>query len=343
MTQPTLEPARLLIRLGRWAEAEQRVREALRVAPGDFDALCLLALVLWKQDRHDEAIEAAGAAMLIDPAEEWPHRLRGLVLNSQGRLDEALEAIAHAVSLAPEEACTHRTYAAVLHHAGATAKALDEARYAVALDPADAENHVRLADIASDAHRPTEARAAYLAALRLDPESTEARHDLAVLDLTRGHLFRAMRGLVAAAAARPDTDGEVVQHNLGVVLQRIGYGVGALTAVGYLAIGATWTGVSGGWVGDPARVACALVAIVLGGLTAVIAAGWPRQARLPSKRLIATRPTLAVALSCHLVTIAALAGCAATGHVLPFLVAVTASAVAAGMVLTSVFRRLFRS
>jgi Flp pilus assembly protein TadD len=343
MTRPTLEPARLLIRLGRWSEAERRLREALLVAPHDYDALCLLTLVLWKQDKDDEALAVADTAVEAEVGEEWAHRLRGLVLLSLGRPDEAKAATAHAVTLAPDEAVTHRTYAMVLHRIGSTAEALPAARHAVALDPHDADNHAQLADIASDAYRPTEARAAYLAALRLDPEHTEARHDLAVLDLTHGHLFRAMRGLIAAAAARPATEGETVQHNLTMVLHRIGYAVGILTAVGYLTIGVTWTGAAGGWVGTPARVACGLVAALLGVLTAVAAAGWPQQARLPTRRLIANRPALAVALSCHLVTIAALTGTAVTGHVLPFLVAVTASAVAFGIGLTTTLRRIIRS
>jgi Flp pilus assembly protein TadD len=60
-------------------------------------------------NRHAEALAQFEHASILDPAQSWPHRLRAIVLARQGKLPEALEAANKATDVEPCDAEAHAT------------------------------------------------------------------------------------------------------------------------------------------------------------------------------------------------------------------------------------------
>lgn len=76
---------------------------AVAQAPGDADALRLLAYLQSRDHRAEEALRTADQAVAADPEHEWGHRLRAAVLQELGRAEDAADAAGEAVRLAPTD------------------------------------------------------------------------------------------------------------------------------------------------------------------------------------------------------------------------------------------------
>jgi tetratricopeptide (TPR) repeat protein len=73
-----------LARLGQLAEAESHLRSALEISPS-AEAHTGLGIVLWQQERADEAIASLHAAIAVDPANMAARQVLAEVLESLGR------------------------------------------------------------------------------------------------------------------------------------------------------------------------------------------------------------------------------------------------------------------
>ena len=78
-----------LARQSKYVEAEQHLREALKVQP-DAKVYTGLGAVLWQQGRADEAVENLQIAILEDPASTAASDALGKILIEQGKLDQAV-------------------------------------------------------------------------------------------------------------------------------------------------------------------------------------------------------------------------------------------------------------
>ncbi len=124
---------------GRWREAEERLREATRLAPGDAGPLVNLGNLMRDRARPLEAEAAYRHALLLEKHDGRIYYDLGLVLDETHRPAEAHEAFEKAAACDPQDKEALRALASQLEKNGA----LDEARKVfariLALDPSDTE------------------------------------------------------------------------------------------------------------------------------------------------------------------------------------------------------------
>jgi tetratricopeptide (TPR) repeat protein len=170
----SLERARLLLQMGRPADAERELRGILVEEPELAAAHALLGLALVHLGRTDEALEESREAVRLQPEHWLTHYLSGQVHLKAERPEEALRAVTACLSLAPDHAPAHELLARVHLAREDTAAAIDAAGRGLALAPEDAGLASLLAVCLSLADRHEEARWAAGRALSLDPENATA-------------------------------------------------------------------------------------------------------------------------------------------------------------------------
>lgn len=89
--------------LGRFVDAEEALREALREEPDDPLAHGILARVLLDLDRADEALQAASTTIALAPELSLGHVARAQALLSLDRFDDAEASANEAIRVDPED------------------------------------------------------------------------------------------------------------------------------------------------------------------------------------------------------------------------------------------------
>jgi tetratricopeptide (TPR) repeat protein len=209
--------ARLLLELGRPADALAEVRRALAMNPNDPDALEIEGLCRLRLGEPLEALGPLGRAIAAQPEAAHAHYLYGFALREAGRLQEAADPLATALRLAPDEPVYLRALAELYADLRRYEEALPLARRATEVGPHRAANHVTFGYVASAAGRKEEARRAYETAVALDPNDAAAWNNLGCLDLEDRQPLRAR--LRFREALRLDPRGRRARRNLTLVAQ----------------------------------------------------------------------------------------------------------------------------
>lgn len=87
---------------GRWPRARELAAQALALAPGNYDALQLLALSSLNEGRAADALPHCESLLARFPDDAFAHNTRGAVLQVLGRLAESADAYRKSVALAPQ-------------------------------------------------------------------------------------------------------------------------------------------------------------------------------------------------------------------------------------------------
>ena len=172
-------------------EAELAVgncRTAVAARPDHPRPLAALASTLRACGQGPEALEAADAALRLDPYFAHAHHQRGMALKLLGRTAEAAGALQRAIQLAPSDGPSHLNLANILHDLGDIAGAERHCRIAIAIDPAMAEAHAVLGLLMTQTGDIGAAIAACNEAIRLNPAMSEAHCNLGIALLTAGDL-----------------------------------------------------------------------------------------------------------------------------------------------------------
>ena len=175
------------LQLGRYADAEQRFKDALASEPDSDALLGLLAHAVHAQDdREKEALEIIDRAIAVEPNEGGHHTMRAFILNSLARPRDAVTAARLAQSLDPHSAqCL-----AALAQAHLLMKdwpdAESAAREALAIDPDYSTAANFLAESLRNQGRDVENRAQIAGMLERDPENAYTHHSAGWAALQRG-------------------------------------------------------------------------------------------------------------------------------------------------------------
>jgi tetratricopeptide (TPR) repeat protein len=209
-----------LIDLRRPEEAARLLAGWLAAHPDDADALCLAARAELALDNLPRAVDRATRAAAADPDAEWPLRLLALARSRQGRHQDAMQAASAAVALAPWAWQTHHVMAhAAVEAPGGIIQAWDAARRACELAPNESDAHTVMGTVALAAGDKVTAEAALTEALRLDPANAIALNELGRVQLgRRNHVGAAT---IFAQAARSDIRLEAPMHNIDVALTAV--------------------------------------------------------------------------------------------------------------------------
>ncbi|MBF6062554.1 tetratricopeptide repeat protein [Nocardia terpenica] len=222
-----LAKAKILIELHRLEDAARELRAVLAVEPDNAEAAAYLAQTAFLSRDYREAAAQCANALRAAPKQQFALRIQALTLlhldhHARARAEQSAR---RALALGPGSAENHRILAIVLRERGRPAEALEVIDRAAELDPADPDIHLVRGSVlrrlgrSGARHRPGPAVAAYREALRLQPENAGAVHDLALVDLDRGRLRPALRGVLSAAAMDP-TLAPLVRGNVAVVIRR---------------------------------------------------------------------------------------------------------------------------
>jgi len=154
---------------GRAEEAEQELRESIRLDASNPRARYNLAVLLLGQGRLAEAAEANAAAVRLDPGFAKARSSLGVILARLGRLREAVRELEAAVNLDPDYAEGRNNLGTVYGQLGQHEKALAEFEAATRLRPDLAIAYFNVGRAQAQLGHEAEARRAFRRAAELDP------------------------------------------------------------------------------------------------------------------------------------------------------------------------------
>lgn len=209
--------ARVLLSVGRTAEAEACLVEALSIDAHSYDATVELAHCQIQAGRRSEALKTAEHAARIEPMAHYPHYLRAhLLIGGRGtETRRALDAARLAVRLGPAEPATHMVLAEALSLARKHRAARASAEEAIRLAPDEPVAHQTLGYVLIRARQWAAGESSLRHALALDPELRSARTNLSTVLRRSGRADEALHidlSLITDEPANPDHIDALVDH-----------------------------------------------------------------------------------------------------------------------------------
>ncbi|MFC0408727.1 tetratricopeptide repeat protein [Roseomonas elaeocarpi] len=159
---------------GDLAAAEALYRRALRLSPGDPNALNLLGVAARQRGDLAEAVRLTGEALQTRPDSPVFLAAHGGALAEAGQAERAVPVLRRAVALRPADALSQRNLGQALLVLGDAASAVSPLRTAASLMP-EPENHLALAYGLREAGDAAGAAAAARAALAGAPDAVAAQ------------------------------------------------------------------------------------------------------------------------------------------------------------------------
>jgi tetratricopeptide (TPR) repeat protein len=177
----TIETAQRLMMQGHLIEAERLYRDLLAKAPDDLFALEGLGVVLYQQERGEEAADIFARGVAIDPRSVRFQANLGEALRTVRRFDEARDHLDKAVAIDPKNVPAWNSVGLLAFGLGQYNVAERAYRLAIRLDPRFVRAQVNLAATLLALGRSGEASDALRAALRIEPNNPMALVNLANL------------------------------------------------------------------------------------------------------------------------------------------------------------------
>ncbi|SNQ62332.1 tetratricopeptide repeat protein [Candidatus Methanoperedens nitratireducens] len=185
--------------IGRYAEAVEEFREALRLDPGYIEVHNNIAVTCSKMGLVEEAINELETAIRLKPGYAEAHSNLGNIYAALGRYEEAVRELETALRCNPGYAGAHNNLGNIYAEQGRMQDALREFREAVRLSPDHALVHNNLGNIYAEQGMYEDALREFQEALRLAPEFPEAYCAAGLAYYNLGSYERAIQALVRAA------------------------------------------------------------------------------------------------------------------------------------------------
>ncbi|WP_081344728.1 tetratricopeptide repeat protein [Janthinobacterium lividum] len=190
--------------IGRRSEsAVDKNQQAQSALHQDAVAQCKLAERLSAAGRHEEAILAYDAALLLQADEPSIHNDLGNALQKAGRLDEALDAYRHMLLLSPQNALAESNIGSVLQAQGEIELAMQRYQVALAIAPDFAAAHFNLGTCKLLLEKVDESLVHFSAAIRCDPSFYLAHNNLTTTLSRAGRIDEATEACRHALAINP--------------------------------------------------------------------------------------------------------------------------------------------
>ncbi|WP_455378780.1 tetratricopeptide repeat protein [Petrachloros mirabilis] len=209
-----LDEGKAHFQAGRLSDAEQAYRLALDLAPQHPEALHLLGLALYRQNRIPEAVTYLTAAAKQQPSSPLYWFNLGVISQKAGHQGEAIEAYRKAVTLNSRYLEAQINLGNLLRDRGDLAESIKSYRAALALNSSHADTHNNLGVALKEAGDIDEAIASYRRALELKPTHIEALNNLGLALMEAGTLHEAITSFQRALAIAPDY--QKALYNLGI-------------------------------------------------------------------------------------------------------------------------------
>jgi serine/threonine-protein kinase len=203
--------------------ADQVLRRAWRLDPGDFWVNFDLGMVHWAVRRYKHPEEAArflSAAVAIRPRSCAVHNNLGNALRDQGKLQEAIAELRTALRLKPDSPVVHNNLGIALDDQGKVEEVIAELRTALRLDPDNPKAHTDLGNALDAGGKLVEAIAEHREALRLKPDEPAAHNNLGRALARQRKVQEAIAEFREALRLEPDLP--EAHANLGIALRSRG-------------------------------------------------------------------------------------------------------------------------
>jgi len=188
---------------GDLAQAEEHLRNAVRLAPAYVDAYNNLGVTLQRQGKEG-AGELFEKALALDPNDPDALQNAARAQLQIGAIDDAVAKFRRASELVPEDADAHYNLAIALTQQGQVEEGVAEFRKTVELKPDDAVFRAGLANGLLRINRVPAAAEQALEGVKLDPENADAHYNLGVALYTMGRKEDAIEELQQAVELEPD-------------------------------------------------------------------------------------------------------------------------------------------
>ena len=194
----------VLANQGHIAQAIDKYRQAVEIAPNYKFPLLNLGHLLWSSGQHEEAIGHMRHLVHLDPNLADGHTVLGLNLQATGSLDEAVSCFRRAMEIKPDDSHVHLCLGVALREQGKVDEAIDQYRESLRLKPDTLMAHVSLAKALAMKGQLDEAVSHLQQALEYDPQLAEAYHNLGGLKQMQGDTGKAIEYYQRALEASPD-------------------------------------------------------------------------------------------------------------------------------------------
>jgi tetratricopeptide (TPR) repeat protein len=171
--------AKVLGWAGKFDEADERARLAVKGLPNDANAHYLAANAFWRDGRLDDAIAEFEQAVQIDPQYSDALVQLGYALLENAQPDAALESFQRALRIDPDQADIYLQIGNIYYDRKDLDKAASLYREGIARAPDNAQAHKNLAWVSSRQDQLQTAVHHYERALELDPADSVAHGELA--------------------------------------------------------------------------------------------------------------------------------------------------------------------
>lgn len=186
-----------------WRDGVTLWRHTVAVTRGSFIAQTNLGYELAQRGRFAEAADQYREALRTSPNYLLARQNLGLALASQGKYADAIDQYQTALRLQPTNAVLRADFGLALANAQRDGDAIAEYQAALRLQPTLALAHVRLGNALVRQGNISDAIAHYEQALRLEP-SAETHNNLGVALASRGSLDEAVAQFSEALRLKPD-------------------------------------------------------------------------------------------------------------------------------------------
>jgi Flp pilus assembly protein TadD len=195
--------ASLLLAAGSVDAAAKDIDQALKLAPGDSDALSLQAITAVARNEADKAVAAAQKAVAADPKSATAEIALSYARQAKFDLEGARKSLESAVQLAPADALAWARLAEIRSSLGEGGLALEAAQKATSLQPNLARTETVLGFSYLTQVHTREAAEAFQKAIELDQADPLPRLGLGLARIRDGHLAEGTKELEVAVSLDP--------------------------------------------------------------------------------------------------------------------------------------------
>jgi tetratricopeptide (TPR) repeat protein len=209
-----------LARRGKYQEALDHYRAALRYMPSETQVMNNVAYCLYHLGKVDQALEQYSMKLKINPDDPIALRDLGQVRFDQGKFEEAADLFSRAQRKSPDNLALLCSLGNALAKLGSHEQAIDAYNSALRAQPAYADAIFGLGVVSASQGKSLEAIQYFGKALQINPNSAEAHCNLGNVLLQQGQIDKALSHYTEALRLKPDY--AEAHYNLGVVLNSQG-------------------------------------------------------------------------------------------------------------------------
>jgi tetratricopeptide (TPR) repeat protein len=196
-----------------WNNSFTLFSHAIEVTQNNYIAHNDLGVAYLSLGRYQDALESCKQAIRIEPDYADAHNNLGNVYLSLGRWQYAIEAYKQAIKIKPDYADAHNNLGNAYLSLGRYQDALEAYKQAIKIEPYYADAHNNLGNAYLSLGRYQDAVEAYKQAIKIKPDFAEAHNDLGVAYLSLGRYQDAIEAYKQAIRIKPDYAG--AHYNLG--------------------------------------------------------------------------------------------------------------------------------